>query len=206
MTVTLTVAPRELRQKTNILRSQGLLPGVVYGTKHQAEPIQIDHKVFTKLFGAVGESTIIQLEGLSEPTEVLVKEVVFDPTAKAGIVHVDLFAIERGKEMTTNVPLHFIGEAPAQKSGGIANKVLHEVVVTCRPSKLPAYIEVSLESLMTVDDRITIADLVVPDGVTIDNDSDEVLAIVGEAKEEPETSEQLDMSAVEVEEKGKSES
>ena len=205
MTITLHVEKRaDIGESAAALRSAGKLPAVVYGTKHEATPLAIDVRDFEKVLKDAGESTIVNLEGLGEETEVLIQDVAFDP-ARGGIEHVDFYAIERGKELTTNVPLEFIGKAPVEETGATANKVLHEVEVTCRPSHLPSHIDVDLSVLVDEESSIHVKDLPAIEGVTIETDADAVVANVAAAREEePEDEvEAPDMDAIEVEKKGK---
>lgn len=199
MTVTL-----EVRKRASGERPEGMVPGVVYGPKQESIPLAIERRAFEKTLEEAGESTIITLKGLEEEIEVLVQDVAFN-AARGGAEHVDFYAIERGKELTTNVALEFIGDAPAEKDGMIINKILYDVQVTCRPSVLPAHIDVDLSGLTEVTSQITVADLVVEEGVKIDNDPEEVIVSVSEARaDEPEEpTEDVDMDAIEVEEKGK---
>lgn len=203
MTTTLTVSDRSPEETAAAIRAAGRVPAVVYGTKQPALSISVDSKQFTNVLKAAGESTIIVLEGLEEPIEVLIKEVTYDPV-KPHITHADLYAFERGKAMSTEVPLDFTGEAPASKLGAVINKVYHEVRVTCRPSDLPSHIDVDLGQLTNLEDRITVADLVLPPGVTVEWELDVVLAIAAEpVQEEASADTELDMESIAVEEKGK---
>ena len=185
-------------------RSQGNIPGVVYGPKQEPISIVLDKAVFGKLLQSAGESTIINLEGLGEEIEVLIHDVAFN-AEKGGVEHVDFYAIERGKELTTNIALEFIGEAPIEKTGASITKVLQELEVTCRPSVLPSHIEVDISVLDTEGSQILVKDLKIADDVTITLDGDSVVAAVSAAREEEpeEAVEAVDMDAVEVEEKGK---
>ncbi len=151
-----------------------------------------------------GESTVITLSGLEDTIEVLVHDVSFNP-GKGGVEHVDFYAIEKGKEITVHVPLEFEGEAPAIKLGGSLTKVLHEIEITCKPSALPQHITVDVSSLDDFEKQIQVKDLSIPNGVTVHNSGDEVVALVQEVEEEQEESAPVDMSAVEVEAKGKTE-
>jgi large subunit ribosomal protein L25 len=205
MTITLGITERDAAQKNEAIRSAGAVPGNVYGPKQAPLSVTVEAKALRKVLDEAGESTIIELTGLKEPIEVLVKEVDFDPVKQA-VQHVDFYAIERGKEMTTHVALEFIGTAPVEKSGGVVTRALHEVEVTCLPSKLPAHLDIDLSVLTTLDSRISVSDIVVPEGVQIENDPEDVVAVVSEAKEEvDEAPEAVDMSAIQVEEKGKKE-
>lgn len=204
MTITLTVEKRaESGASATALRKAGKLPAVVYGPKQEATPLAIDGRAFGKVLEEAGESTIVSLEGLGEETEVLIHDVSFNP-ARGGVDHVDFYAIERGKELTTNVPIEYVGEAPVEKSGATANKVLHEIEVTCRPSKLPSSIEVDLSALVEEDSAILVKDLTIPEDVKIDLDPEDVVVNVSAAREEEpeEEVEAPDMDAIEVEQKG----
>jgi large subunit ribosomal protein L25 len=206
MTVTLQIEKREIRgKKLQKLREEGKLPAVVYGPKHEPMGIMLDKGVFERLLKTAGESTVITLEGAGEEIEVLVHEVSFNP-AKGGVEHVDFYAIEKGKEITVHVPLEFIGEAPATKTGGSLTKVLHEIEITCKPNALPQHIEVDVTGLDNFEKQIHVKDLTIPAGVKVNTNLDDVVAMVQEVKDEPEPeATPVDMDAIEVEEKGKGE-
>lgn len=204
MTVKLDVTAKTTSAKA--LRKAGLIPAVVYGPKQESLAISVNKSVFEKVLKDAGESTVIKLVGIGEEIEVLVHEVSFNPS-RGGVEHVDFYAIEKGKEITVNVPLEFIGEAPAVKLGGSLTKVLHEIEITCKPSALPQHIEVDVTPLEDFEKQIHVKDLVIPAGVTVHNDGEEVVALVQKVEEEPESpAAEVDMSAVEVEAKGKTES
>lgn len=206
MTITLPVTVRDQAKTTDRLRKEGMVPAVVYGPKHEAERISIDAKTLLKVLHTAGESSIVELTGLANPVEVLVKEVAFDPVKRVP-QHVDFYVIERGKDMTLNIPLEFVGEAPAEKDGvGTVTKVLHEIEVTCRPSKIPAHIDVDVSGLIDAESKITIADLIVPEGVKVEHEGEETVAVISAQREEEvdaEAETTIDMSAIAVEEKGK---
>ena len=203
MTTTLSVQKRTTSPEQ--VRAAGNLPAVVYGPKQESIAIECAMRDFEKMFATAGESTIVSLEGLDETLEVLVHDVSFNPE-RGGYQHVDFYAIERGKELTTNVAIHFMGEAPVEKGGATVNKSLHEVTVTCRPRDLPSEFVVDLAQFTDDSVTITVADLTVPSGVTIDTEPESTVASVSAArKQESETTEveAVDMDAIAVEEKGK---
>lgn len=206
MTITLTAEKREKKGKQlKKLREEGVLPAVVYGRKHEAVPVALKQNEFEKVYREAGESTIIDLEGVdAETTEVLVQEVSYDPVS-GNAIHVDFYAIEKGKKLQVAVPFEFVGEAPAVKLGGVVTKVLHEVEVESLPKSLPHEITVDLSLLTELDSLISIKDLKVPEGVTILAEPDDTVATVSEVEEESEEPTEVDMSAIEVEKKGKEE-
>jgi large subunit ribosomal protein L25 len=205
MTVTLSAEKRSLDKKATSLRAQGLLPGVVYGPKQEPMPVVLSKKEFDKVFKDAGESTIIELAGLGAPVSVLVKDVDFAAT-KGGIMHVDFYAVDMKQKITTMVPLELIGEAPAVKNGGVLNHVLHEIEITCMPADLPSHIDVDITGLQNIHDMIHVSDLTVGTGVVVETGAEEIAVIIGEPAEEEEAPvAAVDMSAIEVEKKGKAE-
>lgn len=206
MTINLNVEKRtETGKKLAKLRAAGKLPAVVYGAKEASTPLSLDRREFEKAYAEAGESSILTLSGLDEEKEVLIHELAFD-RVKGGITHVDFYAVEKGKEVTVPVELHFIGEAPAIKLGGSLTKALHQIEITAKPANLPAHgIEVDISVLNTFEDSIRVKDLNIPANVKVENDPEETVAVVSEFKEEVEEVAPIDMSAIEVEQKGKKE-
>ncbi len=172
-------------KKPELLRKEGLVPAVVYGPADEPVSIQVPINEFLRVWTKAGESTIVVLQGLDEEKEVLIKDVQMHPVKELPI-HIDFYAIERGKTLTLNVPLEFVGEAPAEKLGGIVVRVMHEVEVETRPRNIPQHLEVDLSKLADLDSVILIKDIQLPEGVEILNDADETVASVSEQKEEPQ--------------------
>jgi large subunit ribosomal protein L25 len=206
MTNTLQATIRTERgKKLRKMRASGMLPAVVYGPKEVATPLSLSRLEFEKVFKEAGESTVITLAGLDEDKDVLVQDIAYDPVTSVPL-HVDFYAIEKGKKVTVNVPIAFVGEAPALKLGGVLTKVLYELEVEAMPKDLPHEIVVDVSSLAEFDSHITVADVVVPVGVTVLNNLEETIVVASEVIEEVDAVvEQVDMSAIEVEEKGKKE-
>jgi large subunit ribosomal protein L25 len=204
--ITLTATVREARGRKNAsLRDEGKLPAVVYGPKHEAQSIVLDVNDFMKAFKVAGESTIITLAGLGKDADVLVHDVDVDPVT--GVVrHVDFYAIESGKSINISVPIEFVGESPAVKLGAVITKVLHDIEIEALPKNLPQHLTVDISSLVNFHDVIHVKDIVLPEGVQVKEDGEEIVAVASEVKEEvDEAPTAIDMSAIEVEKKGKTE-
>jgi large subunit ribosomal protein L25 len=203
MTITLAAVPRtETGKKTERLRAEGNLPAVMYGPKQAPTALTISKQEFDKVLKEAGESTVVTITGVGTPTDVLIHDVAFD-ARKGGVVHVDFYAIEAGQKITVNVPLNFVGEAPAVKLGGTLTKVLHEIEVEAEATKLPKEIDVDISTLVDFTSQIHISDLKIPKGVEVKTAAEDVIALVQEVVEEKEEAPAIDMDAVEVEKKGK---
>jgi large subunit ribosomal protein L25 len=193
------VAKREQigSKKTSALRSQGLVPGVLYGSGlGQAKPelIQVSSKELNQLLSSIEESSLVNviLEDKTYPT--LVKDVQRNPL-KAEILSVDFFAPDLNEEVETPVALEFEGISQSEKSGNTLIKIHQEIEVKALPQDLPEHIVVDLSKLATIDDVIRVSDLALPKGVIALLDADELIAIteLPQTEEEPEmTKEELD--------------
>lgn len=204
MTLQLNVIERSARGKSNAsLRTAGTMPAIVYGPKHESQPISMSVVDFEKVFKEAGESTIIVLSGVGEDTEVLIQDVDRDPVTNV-VRHADFYAIEAGKTLRLEVPLEYVGEAPVIKIGGVITKVLHEIEIEALPRDLPQHIDVDVSILVDFTSRIHVRDLVLPKGVTIHADPEDIVAVTAEVQEEKEeVPVAIDMDAIEVEKKGK---
>lgn len=187
------------------LRRAGKLPAVVYGPKQKATSVTLARKEFERVFKDAGESSVIELSGLGEPLQVLVHEVDHDPI-KSTPRHVDFYAIEKGAKVEVAVPIVFTGESPAVRAGANLVKVLHELTIEAEVANLPHDVTVDISVLAAVGDRIHVKDIVIPPGVTLVTEPEEVIALAQEVVEEVEEAPTaIDMDAIEVEKKGKEE-
>ena len=207
MTITLTATKREERGKAAAkLLADDRLPAVVYGPKQATEAITLSLPDFKKVLRDAGESSVIELQGLDKPLQVLIHDVYRDPVS-TDPRHADLYAIEKGAKVEVAVPLSFVGESMAVKLGANVVKVLHELPIEAAAADLPHEIEVDIAALAAVGDQIHVKDLKLPKGVTATVEGDEVVALAQEVEQESEedAAGAPDMDAIEVEKKGKEE-
>lgn len=193
-------------KKVQSLRDGGKIPAVFYGGKKETTPILVEASEFKKVLARAGESTIISLELDGKGQDVLIHDVQTDPVSGVP-VHVDFFVVSQDKELEVAVPLVFEGVSPAVKDlGGSLVKVLHELEIRALPKNLPHDITVDISSLVALDSQILIKDLKLPTGVESVLEPEEVVAAITEAGEEVvEEVAPIDLSAIEVEKKGKKE-
>jgi large subunit ribosomal protein L25 len=194
-TLELTAEPRTLLGKrVRRLRRQGIVPANIYG--HGASrPIQAPARALDHLLAHGGRTGIVAIafDGRSETA--LLKEIQRDPRSGA-ILHIEFQAVSMEEEVTSTVPLRFVGESPAvSKLGGVMTHPRTEVSVTARAGDLPDSIEVDVSTLAELSDAIHLSDLVVPSSLRLNNPPEEVLAIVLPPKVEVE-----EVEAAEVEE------
>lgn len=199
----LKVEKRDLKESVDALRKSGKMPAVFYGPKEASTPIKLAIVDFKKALKTAGESTVVSLEGNGIEVDVLIHAFDLDPVTDAPI-HADFYAIEKGKKLSVDVPVEFIGTSPAVKDlGAVLVKVMHEVKIEALPKDLPHKLEIDLAGLVAFDSVLTVGDIKLPEGVTLKDKPEEVVASVYEPKEEVVETGPVDLSAIEVEKKGK---
>jgi large subunit ribosomal protein L25 len=184
MTIALMATKRtELGKDVSVLRKAGSMPAVVYGPKQESLSITLNRREFEKAFKSAGESTVITInvDGTAIPT--LIHEVDHDPVTNAPR-HADFYAIVKGQKVKVKIPLEFTGESAAVKGGANLVKTLYELEVEADPMNLPHELVVDITSLVEVGSQIVAGDIVLPTGVELMENPEEVIAIAAAAKEE----------------------
>jgi len=176
-----------LGHKTKQVRRDGFTPAVLYGNVKENVNLCLDAHDFGKLFPTVGYTTLIDLViGDEKPVKVLIHDASMHPV-RHEITHVDFYAVNLKEKLTTEVPLQFVGISEAVDTlGGIFLTVKDNVEIECLPEDLPQHIEVDITALKTFDDSLRIKDLVIPKGVEILGDPEDVIASVTEPISEEE--------------------
>lgn len=203
--LTLSVKNRDTKETAEDLRADGMLPAVFYGRSTDSTPVQVPVPEFLKLWHKTGGSTVFEIKrGNGETKTALIQDVSLHPVTGEPL-HADFYIIEEGQTVNVDLPLEFVGTAPAVKNlGGLLVHVLHSVEVEADPTKLPDHVEVDVSSLEEIGSQATVSDITVPEGVEILAEEDEVVALVEEPEEleelEPEEeAEEFDFDDIEVE-------
>lgn len=173
----LSASTRELSGKrVRRLRHSGQVPAVLYGHGTKASLLALDAHEFQRVYHHVGRSHLLDLsvEG-GRARKVLVKAVQNDPRRNVP-VHVDLYLVRMTERLHTEVPVLVVGESPAVKLG-IAEilQVIHHLQVECLPGDIPDSITVDAGLLHSIGDGVRVADLVLPEGVTVLGETDELV-------------------------------
>jgi len=197
---------RDVSVKLDALRKSGEVPAVFYGAGKDTTSISVGMVDFKKVWREAGESSAVKITTPDGIIDALIHEVQVDPVTDEPI-HVDFLAIDMKKKIRVNVSLEFTGVSNAVKSGiGNLVKSIHELEVEALPADLPHSLTVDISKLETLKDQIFVYDVEIPTGVTlISNPSDVVASIIEQVEEKEEVVVPVDLSAIEVEKKGKKE-
>ncbi|MFA6215354.1 MAG: 50S ribosomal protein L25 [Patescibacteria group bacterium] len=178
---------KETGKKVGKLRKQEKIPAVLYGHKIKPINLSVDYPVFQKVLTQAGESTLVDLViDDSKPVKILIQDYQLDPVNNR-IMHVDFHQIKMDEKLHTKIELKFINEAPAVKelSGTLVTNI-DSLDVECLPQYLVHEIEVDLSILKTFDNSIHVADIKIPEGITVLNIPNDVIALVQEPRSEKE--------------------
>ncbi|MGB0757212.1 MAG: 50S ribosomal protein L25 [Patescibacteria group bacterium] len=171
-TYSLETTTRDTSIDATKVREQKNVPLVLYGRGEENLHIVAGAQPFSRVASEAGESALIDLKiDGKDVGKVLIKDIQRHPV-KDHIIHADLYKIDMNQKLTTEIPLSFVGVAPAVKElGGIMVKHLDSVEVSCLPGDLVAQIEVDVSNLVDFTSSVLVSDLKLPEGIEVLNDS-----------------------------------
>jgi large subunit ribosomal protein L25 len=168
-----------LGKQVKKLRRDGILPCNIYGKGIKSTAVQVPQKDFDAVYKEAGETGLVDIELGDKVTPVLIHNMQKD--FRGNILHAYFFQVNLKEKVKTMIPLEIVGEPKAvlDKIGLLMN-ILSEVEVEALPAELPENIEVNVEHLTNIDDQVTVADLKVPEGVTVLTEAEQVISKIGE--------------------------
>lgn len=171
-------------KKVSKLRQNGLVPSVVYGGQDEPVSTQSSLAETMKVVREAGKHTPVHITIDGKKKLAIIKDIEIDPV-RHGLLHVAFHAIKQTDVITTEVPIVLVGqgESVAEKAGLIVLQAIERIEVRAKPAALPESLEISIAGLATDEDKITVSDITLPEGVEyadVDQDLDLVVANVYE--------------------------
>ena len=167
-------------KKVKRLRREGVLPANVYGRGLESIAVQMPARDARTMMIEHGTDTLIELrlDGESEGRPVVVRSVQRD--VLSGVIrHIDFWQVDLTRTIQAHVPVHLVGEAPAvHVYQGVLLQGVDAILVEALPTDIPEQFALSVEGLEELDERLTVADLTIPDGVRVLTDPETMLARV----------------------------
>jgi len=164
---------------TKRLRRSGLIPGVIYGHGKEAVLIAVEPHVLREALGtSAGMHAVLDVtfEGQKRSHKAIVKDIELD-RVKSIVTHIDLQEIRLDETIETTVSIRFEGEPKGVKAGGMLDESTREVTVKGLVTAIPEHLVVDVSEL-DMNETLQVSDLVVPEGIEIMADADEVLCSV----------------------------
>ncbi len=165
------------------LRTDNLVPAVIYGHDFANQNIAVKYSDLEKAYAEGGESVLLDLivdDGVSH--KVIIHAIARDPL-KERFIHVDFYKVKMDEKIKTDVALEFVGEAPAVKElGGSLIKAMDHIEIECLPGDLIQTLVIDLSKLKNFGDSIRVADLDIPANITLLSAKDATIVLVEETK------------------------
>jgi large subunit ribosomal protein L25 len=160
------------------LRTQGLIPGVVYGAAKESIAVAVSPKEITTILrSASGENTLFDLDLDGKRRKVILKEFQLEPI-KGQILHADFYEVALDKMLEVKVHVELHGTPVGVKvQGGIIDFVTRELEVECLPTDIPEKIVLDVSEL-ELGKHLRVSDLTAPPKVKILTEPDIVVVHV----------------------------
>lgn len=146
-------------------RTEGLVPGVIYGGGEDPQPITVKYnELFKMLKAGKFMSTLLDLKMKGVDQRVICRGVQRDPV-KGLPTHIDLLRLKRTSRIKLFVPVEFLNEEECAgiRQGGVLTVVRNEVELEVTAGDIPDALTIDLTDY-EVGDSFTIADIELPEG------------------------------------------
>src|SRR5689334_252046 len=159
------------------LRREGRLPGVVYGLGEDSVSVTVNaHQLGTILSSKSGANTLITLQLDGQEQLALARQIQRD-AVKGSLVHVDFIRVRADQTIEAEVRIDLQGEPEGVSNGGMLEQMMHTLTVEGKPGQLPNEIAHDVTAL-EVGDQLHVKDLVIPAGIAVVNDPEDLIATI----------------------------
>lgn len=171
MSIAITATARENQGKgaSRRLRTEGLVPAIVYGGNGEPAAVAFAANELNKAIENPAFFTgLIDLTVADKTETVIVKAFQRHP-AKPEVLHVDLQRVSEDKAITTRVPLRFVGANTSEGVKAQGGRLVVEAKlaeVRCLPANLPSELEVDM-SAAQLGQIFHLSDAALPEGVQL---------------------------------------
>ncbi len=182
--ITLELTERsELGKAVKALRRNGSVPANIYERGHESVAVHAPLNIVTKIYHQAGKHHPIELSVGSKKYLAMIKDVDTDPIT-GWVRHIGFHAINKNETVTAEIPVRVDGEIPAERMSLMVLRTLDTVEVEALPANLPDELTVDGTKLIEVGDKLSVGDIVAPNGVKIMTEPEQTVAVVEEPKDQ----------------------
>ena len=165
------------RSDLTMLRSEGLIPGIIYGAGQEGIKIAFNARDYTREYKkTIGAVAFFDITVDGKIYKTFIKEKQIHPLTRE-ITHIDFLELHKGKPITIEVPINFDGEAPGVKEGGVFEISIRNIQVTCLPKDIPDEIRIDISAL-NIGDSIHFGEIKLPDNIETSISDETTIAAV----------------------------
>jgi len=159
------------------LRASGMIPAVLYGDGDgRSTALAVPDKVVDYTLHHLGDNALYDIDLGSGAATARIVDVQRDPVS-GRLIHVDFAPVDMLERIEVTVPLHVVGEAPGTEEGGVLQQVAYELQIESLPGDIPQEIMLDVSTL-GMNENLTLADVTLPEGVSLVSDPEDVAATV----------------------------
>ena len=188
----LNAAPREIEgSRTNRrLRREGRVPAVLYGGGEEPTHFSVDTRELRHALH--GSGAVIELDMDGQTATAVVKDIQQHPI-RGEAVHIDFVRVRMDVAIQSVVTLELVGgdEAPGTSEGGVLEQQLRELNIEALPGDIPETIQLDASGL-EMNATVHVSDVTAPEGVTILDDPETVVASITLPRLEVETTDEVE--------------
>lgn len=165
-------------KKVRHLIAENRIPCVVYDNSNNSVNYSIDANSAQKLVKSSTSTTIIDVKSEKDEFKVVIKDIDYNPLNDF-VRHISFMKLDPNREIIFSVPFEIFGVAPAVKNNlGVLIKALNTLEVKCTLANLKESIKIDISGLENPGQTITVADIKLPEGMSLPNESQKGMAIV----------------------------
>lgn len=172
------------KRKVKRIRAEGKVPAVIYGHGEESVSLSVPSDEIGRIIHQ-GERIVSLTGGVT--SDAFIREVQWDVFGNQ-VIHIDFTRVAAGELLDTTVSIGTRGVAPGTKVGGTVEQPLQEMAIKLPPRSMTDHIEVVINEL-GMNEKITLADLELPDGAEYDLDPSTVVVQCIEKVEKAEEEE-----------------
>lgn len=127
------------------LRSQGLVPCVIYGGKEGQVRFTLEQKAFKPLL-FTPDTHYVDLDIDGKQYRAILQEIQYHPVTDE-VLHADFLQIFDDKPISITIPVKLTGTAPGVLQGGKLTLKIRKLKVKGLPNDIPQYADINVDSL-----------------------------------------------------------
>ncbi|MBT9187330.1 MULTISPECIES: 50S ribosomal protein L25/general stress protein Ctc [Zobellia] len=143
------------KKATKALRNAGQVPCVVYGGEKPLH-FSADELAFRDLVYTPAAHTV-KVDLGDVKVKAIMQDIQFHPVTDK-ILHIDFYQLFDDKEVTMNIPVRLVGNAPGVRAGGRLLFRKRKLAIKALPDNLPDYFDIDISKLK-IGENITVESL-----------------------------------------------
>ncbi len=157
-------------------RKAGFIPGVLHGSDTTSTPVQFERSEFIRILTRHGSNAKVWIDLGKEKHFGIFKEIQKDPLDKS-IIHVTVHLVSQDREIKVLTTIMFSGREELENRRLMLQTVKEHVELVGKAASMPEAIHIDVTG-MQFGDTVTAKDIQVPKGVRLQDNEDELYAVI----------------------------